>query len=96
MKLNPKTTAFVFPGQGSQAVGMGRELAEAFPTARQTFDEADALFGFALSKIMWEGPKEELDETVNTQPALFVHSIAAWRTFTHLYPDPSTGSGQRF
>ena len=87
MKLNPKTTAFVFPGQGSQTVGMGRELAEAFPVARQLFDEADALFGFALSKLMWEGPADELNETVNTQPALYLHSVAAWMTFTHLYPD---------
>ena len=87
MKLDPKTTAFIFPGQGSQTIGMGRELAAAFPIAGQTFDEADALLGFPLSKLMWEGPKEELDGTVNTQPALYVHSIAAWRTFTHLYPD---------
>lgn len=87
MKLDPKTTAFVFPGQGSQAVGMGRDLAEASPVARQLFDEADTLFGFPLSKLMWDGPKEELDETVNTQPALYLHSIAAWTTFTHLYPD---------
>ncbi len=87
MKLNPKTTAFVFPGQGSQTVGMGKDLAEAFPVARQLFDEADALFGFALSKLMWEGPADELNETVNTQPALYLHSVAAWMTFTHLYPD---------
>lgn len=87
MNLNPKTTAFVFPGQGSQAVGMGKELAEAHPVARQTFDEADAIFGFSLSALMWDGPTEELNETVNTQPALYVHSIAAYRTFTHLYPD---------
>ncbi|NWG34923.1 MAG: ACP S-malonyltransferase [Chloroflexi bacterium] len=87
MKFDPKITAFVFPGQGSQAAGMGRELAEAFPSARQVFDEADALFGFSFSKLMWEGPKEELDETVNTQPALYIHSIAAYRTFTHHYPD---------
>jgi len=87
MNLNIKTTAFVFPGQGSQAVGMGREFAEAFPIAKQTFDEADALFGFSLSKLMWEGPADELNETVNTQPALYIHSIAAYRTFTHLYPD---------
>lgn len=87
MKLDPKTTAFVFPGQGSQAVGMGRDLAHAFPAARQLFDEADALFGFPFSKLMWNGPKDELDQTVNTQPALYIHSIAAWRTFTHLYPD---------
>ena len=87
MKLDPKTTAFIFPGQGSQAVGMGRELAEAYPVAGRTFEEADALIGFSLSKFMWDGPKDELDETVNTQPALYVHSVAAWRTFTHLYPD---------
>lgn len=87
MNLNPKNTAFVFPGQGSQAVGMGRELAEAYPIVKQTFDEADALFGFSLSKLMWDGPAEELNETVNTQPALYIHSIAAWRTFTLLYPD---------
>lgn len=82
MKLNPQTTAFVFPGQGSQAVGMGQELAETYPVARETFDEADSILGIPLSKLMWEGPVEELNETVNTQPALYVHSIAAWRTFT--------------
>lgn len=87
MKLDPKTTAFIFPGQGSQAVGMGRELAEAYLVAGRTFEEADSLLGFSLSKLMWEGPRDELDGTVNTQPALYVHSIAAWRTFTHLYPD---------
>ncbi len=86
MKLDPRTTAFIFPGQGSQAAGMGKELAEAYPIAGQTFEEADSLLGFSLSKLMWEGPKEELDETINTQPALYVHSIAAWRTMTHLYP----------
>lgn len=87
MNLNLTVTAFVFPGQGSQTVGMGRELAEAYPAASELFDEADALFGFPLSKLMWDGPKETLDETVNTQPALYLHSVAAWRVFTHLYPD---------
>ncbi|MEP6896846.1 MAG: ACP S-malonyltransferase, partial [Chloroflexota bacterium] len=82
MKINLVTTAFVFPGQGSQAVGMGKELAEQFPIAKQVFDEADAILGFSLSKIIWDGPKDELDETINTQPALYVHSYAAWMTFT--------------
>jgi [acyl-carrier-protein] S-malonyltransferase len=81
MNLNPQTTAFVFPGQGSQALGMGKELAETYPVAKETFDEADAILGFPLSKLMWDGPAQELNETVNTQPALYVHSIAAWRTF---------------
>ncbi len=82
MKINLSNTAFVFPGQGSQAVGMGKDLAAQFPAAQQIFEEADAALGFSLSTIMWNGPKEELDETLNTQPALFVHSVAAWMTFT--------------
>ena len=82
MNLNPQTTAFVFPGQGSQAVGMGKELAETYPIARETFEEAESILGVALSQLMWNGPAHELNETINTQPALYVHSIAAWRTFT--------------
>ncbi len=87
MKLDSKTTAFVFPGQGSQVVGMGRELAAQYPIAKQTFEEADSILGFSLSKIMWDGPDTELNDTINTQPALFVHSIASQRVFTHLFPD---------
>jgi [acyl-carrier-protein] S-malonyltransferase len=86
MKFDIQTTAFVFPGQGSQAVGMGKDLAEHFSTAKQIFDEADSVLGFSLSRLMWEGPKEELDATINTQPALYVHSVAAWMAFTHLTP----------
>jgi len=82
MKFNPQTTAFIFPGQGSQAVGMGKELAEQFPAAKQIFDEADSVLGLSLSKLMWDGPKEELDETINTQPALYIHSIAVWMAYT--------------
>ncbi|HLA08090.1 MAG TPA: ACP S-malonyltransferase, partial [Anaerolineales bacterium] len=67
-----------------QTVGMGKDLAEQFPTAIQIFDEADSLLGFPLSKLMHEGPDSELNDTVNTQPALYVHSVAAWMTFTHL------------
>ncbi len=87
MKLDSKTTAFVFPGQGSQTVGMGRDLAAQFPIAKQTFEEADSLLGFALSKIMWDGPDTDLNDTLNTQPALYVHSLAAQRVFTHLFLD---------
>jgi [acyl-carrier-protein] S-malonyltransferase len=87
MNLDPQTTAFVFPGQGSQAVGMGRELAETYPAAKEIFDEADALLGFPLARLMWDGPAEELNQTINTQPALYVHSLAAWRTFTLHFPE---------
>jgi len=95
MKLNPQITAFVFPGQGSQAVGMGRELAETYSIAKETFEEADSILGFSLSQFMWNGPAEELNETINTQPALYVHSVAAWRTFTIHYPEfkPATVAG---
>jgi [acyl-carrier-protein] S-malonyltransferase len=71
--------AFLFPGQGAQKVGMGRALAEAFPAARAVFDEADRVLGAPLSRLCWEGPEEELKKTVNTQPALLVHSVAAQR-----------------
>jgi len=77
--LNPKTTAFVFPGQGSQFVGMGRELAQASPAARQAFEGADEYLGFKLSTLCWEGPEAVLNDTVNTQPALLACSIAALR-----------------
>lgn len=69
----------MFPGQGSQTVGMGAALARAYPAARETFAEADDLLGFKLSSVCWEGPEEELNDTVNTQPALLVHSVAALR-----------------
>ncbi len=71
--------AFLFPGQGAQAVGMGRALAEAFPEAHATFATADAVLGFALSELCWNGPAEELRKSSNTQPALLTHSVAAWR-----------------
>ena len=87
MKLIFSSTAFVFPGQGSQVVGMGKDLASAYEVSRQTFDEADSILGFALSKLMWDGPDTELNDTINTQPALFVHSMAAHRVFSHLFPD---------
>jgi [acyl-carrier-protein] S-malonyltransferase len=71
--------AFVFPGQGSQAVGMGKALADAFAPARAVFDEVDAALGEKLTKVMWEGPAETLTLTENAQPALMAVSLAALR-----------------
>jgi [acyl-carrier-protein] S-malonyltransferase len=87
MKLDPRTTAFVFPGQGSQTIGMGSKLAAEYPQAKQIFEEADDILGFPLSRLMWDGPEVDLNDTLNTQPALYVHSVAAQRVFSHLYPD---------
>ena len=70
------TTAFVFPGQGSQAVGMGRDLAEAFPAAHAVFDEVDDALGQKLSALMWDGPEDALTLTENAQPALMAVSMA--------------------
>lgn len=72
------TTAYVFPGQGSQFVGMGAELAALRPVVKGFFLRADAALGFALSQVCWAGPDAELGDTVNTQPAIFTHSIAAY------------------
>ena len=69
--------ALVFPGQGSQFVGMGKDLAEAYPESRQIFEKADAALGFSISKICFEGPEEDLKKTTVTQPALLTASIAA-------------------
>lgn len=69
--------AFVFPGQGSQEVGMGLALAEKYPSARQIFDQADKILGFSLSRLCFEGPEADLNDTINTQAAIFTTSIAA-------------------
>jgi len=72
--------AFIFPGQGSQAVGMGKELADNFPTAREVFQEVDDALGQKLTKLMWEGPAEDLQLTENAQPAIMAVSLAVSRT----------------
>jgi [acyl-carrier-protein] S-malonyltransferase len=84
-----RRTAFVFPGQGSQKVGMGRAWAEASPAARRALEEADAALGLPLTRLCWEGPEEELNLTANTQPALLAVSIAIYRALTA--PEPPAG-----
>src|SRR4051812_31659518 len=70
-------SAFLFPGQGAQQVGMGKQLAETLPAVRRLYDEANALLGFDLAAACFHGPKESLDTTAISQPALFVTSLAA-------------------
>jgi [acyl-carrier-protein] S-malonyltransferase len=75
-------TAIIFPGQGSQSPGMGKELAENFPVARQVFEEADDALGFSISRLCFEGPAEDLQLTENTQPAILTVSVAAFRAMS--------------
>jgi [acyl-carrier-protein] S-malonyltransferase len=81
-----KKTAFVFPGQGSQVVGMGQDLAQTYTSARATFEEADAELGFSLSELCFNGPQEMLDDTLNTQPALYTCCIATMRALQEELP----------
>lgn len=85
--------AFVFPGQGSQDVGMGRDLAETWPVCRRTFEEADAALGLALTRLCFEGPEQELQLTANAQPAILTASVAAWRALEDLGLSPDAVAG---
>jgi [acyl-carrier-protein] S-malonyltransferase len=85
--------AFLFPGQGSQAVGMGRDLSERFALARATFDEADQALGFSLSRLCFEGPEDQLRLTENTQPAILTVSVAAHRVLAEHGIQPALAAG---
>ena len=85
--------AFLFPGQGSQAVGMCRDLAKHFPVAAQTFAEADDALAFPLSELIFEGPDEDLKLTENTQPAILTVSVAAWRVLAQHGVHPALAAG---
>jgi [acyl-carrier-protein] S-malonyltransferase len=90
--LTPKT-AFLFPGQGSQAAGMGKALADVYPAARRVFDEADDALGFPLSRLCFEGPDDQLKLTQNTQPALLTVSAAAFAVLKELGHPPDYVAG---
>jgi len=92
-KVSSGAIAFLFPGQGSQAVGMGKDLAEKYPIARQTFEEADEALGYTLSQLCFEGREEQLRLTEVTQPAILTASIAALRVLEGRMPRPAYVAG---
>src|SRR5215472_10207245 len=91
--MNSNLTAFLFPGQGSQAVGMGKKLAERYPTARRVFEEADEVLGYNLSQVCFAGPEEKLRLTEITQPAILTASMAALRVLEARIPKPCYVAG---
>ena len=92
-KFSPSKIAFIFPGQGSQTVGMGKELFDKSPIARQTFEEADDALGYKLSQVCFAGPEEQLRLTEITQPAILTISVAALRVLEGCVPKPSFVAG---
>jgi [acyl-carrier-protein] S-malonyltransferase len=92
-KVSSGAIAFLFPGQGSQAVGMGKDLAQKYRIARQTFEEADEALGYKLSQLCFEGPEEQLRLTEVTQPAILTASIAALRVLEGRMPRPAYVAG---
>src|SRR5256885_13781551 len=92
-KRTMQKLAFIFPGQGSQAVGMGKDLAEHFPVARAAFEEADAALGYKISDLCFNGPEEKLKLTEITQPAILTVSIAAYRVLQEKGVSPAMVAG---
>src|SRR6202140_1308297 len=93
MTTSTPSIAFLFPGQGSQAVEMGKELSENYEVARRTFEEADEALGYKLSQVCFEGPEEQLKLTEITQPAILTTSVAAFRVLEDRIPRPSFVAG---
>lgn len=93
MKQRLPAVAFLFPGQGSQSVGMGKELAAMYPVAQQTFDEADEALGYKISQLCFEGPEDQLRLTEITQPAILTTSVAVWRILESTGLNPSYVAG---
>jgi [acyl-carrier-protein] S-malonyltransferase len=91
--MNENMIALLFPGQGSQVIGMGKELAEKYPAARQTFAEADEALGYKLSQLCFEGPEDQLRLTEITQPAILTTSVAALRVLETRIPKPCFVAG---
>jgi len=85
--MTPRKVAFIFPGQGSQSVGMGLNLYENYAAARQVFEEADSVLGFSLSRLCFNGPEDELVKTVNVQPAVLTVSVAYLRAAQEMHGD---------